>query len=197
MFTYPRTTYLTWPFPSIVLAPFRYEHESRKSPFSSYLVQNPLTLIFHGNALSHLCHFAHDVPCSTLGRTVKWTWMSPKPNLNGPPRVFTYPRTKYLTWPFPSIVWLRSGTNMKVENLRSVSYLVQKSVDPDLPRQCPFPSVSLAHDVPCSTLGRTVNELEWALHNPLVWVIDSIMHSTKIGSLGCCAQDMIREYLGC
>ena len=72
-----------------------------------------------------------------------------------------------------------------------------KSVDPDLPRQCPFPSVSLAHDVPCSTLGRTVNELEWALHNPLVWVIDSIMHSTKIGSLGCCAQDMIREYLGC
>ena len=48
-----------------------------------------------------------------------------------------------------------------------------------------------------STLGRTVNELEWALNNPPVWVIDSIMHSTKIGSLGCCAQDMIREYLGC
>ena len=54
------------------------------------------------------------------GPNSKWTWMSPKPNLNGPPRVFTYPRTKYLTWPFPSILWLRSGTNMKVENLRSV-----------------------------------------------------------------------------
>ena len=54
------------------------------------------------------------------GPNSKWTWMSPNPNLNGPPRVFTYPRTKYLTWPFPSILWLRSGTNMKVENLRSV-----------------------------------------------------------------------------
>ena len=30
-----------------------------------------------------------------------------------------------------------------------------------------------------STLGRTVNELEWALNNPPVWVIDSIMHSTS------------------
>ena len=125
-----------------------------------------------------------------------WPWEI-APNLNGPPGVFTYPRTKHLTWPFPSIVWLRSGTNMKVENLRSVPTVPgTKSVDPDLPRQCPFPSVSLAHDVPCSTLGRTVNELEWALHNPLVWVIDSIVHSTKIGSLGCCAQDMIRGVFG-
>ena len=48
-----------------------------------------------------------------------WPWEI-APNLNGPPGVFTYPRTTYLTWPFPSIVWLRSGTNMKVENLRSV-----------------------------------------------------------------------------
>ena len=78
------------------------------------------------------------------------------------------------TWPLPSIVWLRSGTNMKVENLRSVPtwYKIRW---PWSSTAVPFPSVSLAHDVPCSTLGRTVNELEWALHNPLVWVIDSIV----------------------
>ena len=86
------------------------------------------------------------------------------------------------TWLGPFQAYFGSVQVRTWKSKISVQFLPgTKSVDPDLPRQCPFPSVSLAHDVPCSTLGRTVNELEWALHNPLVWVIDSIMHSTKIG----------------
>ena len=57
VFTYPRTTYLSWPFPSIVWLRSDTNMKVETSvQFLQYLVQNPLTLIFHGIALSHLCH---------------------------------------------------------------------------------------------------------------------------------------------
>jgi hypothetical protein len=82
---------------------------------------------------------------------------------------------------FPSIVWLRSGTNMKVENLRSVPtcYKIRWTMaelgklEPDLIPKDPFRSAPHAKDVACSTLGQPLNELKWAPCNPLVWVIDS------------------------
>ena len=86
-----------------------------------------------------------------------------------------------LTWPFASIVWLRSGTNIKVEHLLSVPtcYKIRwpmaelGKLEPDLTPKDPFRSAPHAKDVACSTLGQPLNELKWAPCNPLVWVIDS------------------------
>ena len=162
MFTYPRTTYLTWPFPSIVWlrSGTNMKVENLRSVPTWYKIRWPWS--------STAMPFPIYVTCPwrslfNSGPNSKWTWMSPNPNLNGPPGVFTYPRTTYLTWPFPSIVLAPFRYEHESRKSPFSSYLVQNPLTLILPRQCPFPSMSLAHDVPCSTLGRTVNELEWAL----------------------------------
>ena len=72
VFTYPPDLALS----KHSLAPFRYEHESRKSPFSSYLVQNPLTLIFQAVPFP-ICVTCPWRSLFNSGPDSKWTWMSP------------------------------------------------------------------------------------------------------------------------
>ena len=51
-------------------------------------------------------------------------------------------------------------------------------LESDVTPKDPFRSAPHAKDVASSTLGQTAR---WALHNPLVWIIDSRIDSTKMG----------------